>query len=85
MAQLVEHNLAKVGVAGSSPVVRSRISRLRIRAGPFLFVRPLQPYLGTRFFHLFCGISVAYRPIFYNGRNTSLKKAETKRHGRSTL
>ncbi len=23
MAQLVEHNLAKVGVAGSSPVVRS--------------------------------------------------------------
>ena len=27
MAQLVEHNLAKVGVAGSSPVVRS-IGRL---------------------------------------------------------
>ena len=25
MAQLVEHNLAKVGVAGSSPVVRSRL------------------------------------------------------------
>ena len=25
MAQLVEHNLAKVGVAGSSPVVRSII------------------------------------------------------------
>ena len=24
MAQLVEHHLAKVGVAGSSPVVRSR-------------------------------------------------------------
>ena len=24
MAQLVEHNLAKVGVAGSSPVVRSK-------------------------------------------------------------
>ena len=28
MAQLVEHNLAKVGVAGSSPVVRSRIFNL---------------------------------------------------------
>ena len=28
MAQLVEHNLAKVGVAGSSPVVRS-IASLR--------------------------------------------------------
>ena len=26
MAQLVEHNLAKVGVAGSSPVVRSKNS-----------------------------------------------------------
>ena len=26
MAQLVEHNLAKVGVAGSSPVVRSKRS-----------------------------------------------------------
>ncbi len=26
MAQLVEHNLAKVGVAGSNPVVRSRKS-----------------------------------------------------------
>ena len=25
MAQLVEHNLAKVGVAGSSPVVRSML------------------------------------------------------------
>ncbi len=30
MAQLVEHNLAKVGVAGSSPVVRSRL----VRQGP---------------------------------------------------
>ena len=26
VAQLVEHNLAKVGVAGSSPVVRSSLS-----------------------------------------------------------
>ena len=26
MAQLVEHNLAKVGVAGSSPVVRSTLT-----------------------------------------------------------
>ena len=28
MAQLVEHNLAKVGVAGSNPVVRSRSEAL---------------------------------------------------------
>ena len=35
MAQLVEHNLAKVGVAGSSPVVRSRIHSLAY-AGLFL-------------------------------------------------
>jgi hypothetical protein len=27
VAQLVEHNLAKVGVAGSNPVVRSRKRR----------------------------------------------------------
>ena len=29
MAQLVEHHLAKVGVAGSNPVVRSRIGTSR--------------------------------------------------------
>ena len=29
IAQLVEHNLAKVGVAGSSPVCRSTLSKLR--------------------------------------------------------
>ena len=32
MAQLVEHHLAKVGVAGSNPVVRSRM----LEAGQFL-------------------------------------------------
>ena len=34
MAQLVEHNLAKVGVAGSSPVVRSIAFPDRL-GGPF--------------------------------------------------
>ena len=34
MAQLVEHNLAKVGVAGSSPVVRSSAFPDRL-GGPF--------------------------------------------------
>ena len=38
MAQLVEHHLAKVGVAGSNPVVRSRNSNdLVIRLGRFLY------------------------------------------------
>ena len=38
MAQLVEHNLAKVGVAGSSPVVRSkRHSPATKVAGLFLY------------------------------------------------
>ena len=48
IAQLVEHNLAKVGVAGSSPVSRSRYCTVRIEgsrkmcggrasAPPFLF------------------------------------------------
>ena len=30
IAQLVEHNLAKVGVAGSSPVFRSHIEQKRV-------------------------------------------------------
>ncbi len=33
IAQLVEHNLAKVGVAGSSPVSRSPVGRLAKRRG----------------------------------------------------
>ncbi|MEA2843547.1 MAG: hypothetical protein QOJ69_1218, partial [Actinomycetota bacterium] len=33
MAQLVEHNLAKVGVAGSNPVVRSKKVQVRGGAG----------------------------------------------------
>ena len=36
MAQLVEHNLAKVGVAGSSPVVRSIAFKRPFRR-PFYF------------------------------------------------
>ena len=35
MAQLVEHNLAKVGVAGSSPVVRSIASPDRLKRSFF--------------------------------------------------
>ena len=42
MAQLVEHHLAKVGVAGSNPVVRSRNSNdLVIRPGRFLYHKSL--------------------------------------------
>ena len=42
MAQLVEHHLAKVGVAGSNPVVRSRNSNDPvIRLGRFLCHKPL--------------------------------------------
>ena len=38
MAQLVEHHLAKVGVAGSNPVVRSIVlDGLVIRLGRFEF------------------------------------------------
>jgi hypothetical protein len=36
IAQLVEHNLAKVGVAGSSPVSRSRRRRSAPPSGPHL-------------------------------------------------
>ena len=36
MAQLVEHHLAKVGVAGSNPVVRSRILRAGLSRPAFL-------------------------------------------------
>ena len=37
MAQLVEHNLAKVGVAGSSPVVRSIASKRPVEKSAFFF------------------------------------------------
>ena len=40
MAQLVEHNLAKVGVAGSSPVVRSIVCKEPIEESA-LFIRRL--------------------------------------------
>ncbi len=51
MAQLVEHNLAKVGVAGSSPVVRSkRNSPTTTVAGLFLYLSPrLEPERGRAF------------------------------------
>ena len=39
MAQLVEHHLAKVGVAGSNPVVRSMNSKGRLKADPFCLPR----------------------------------------------
>ena len=41
VAQLVEHNLAKVGVAGSNPVVRSRFSKSRLY-GFFSFSLPFR-------------------------------------------
>ena len=37
MAQLVEHHLAKVGVAGSSPVVRSSLCCAVLTNGAFSF------------------------------------------------
>ena len=54
VAQLVEHNLAKVGAAGSSPVSRSNIKKsdskrnhsFLLRAPPWLEVRGLGCRLG---------------------------------------
>ena len=48
MAQLVEHNLAKVGVAGSSPVVRSK------RNSPTTTVAGLfrTHHIGSNFFQI---------------------------------
>ena len=44
MAQLVEHNLAKVGVAGSSPVVRSiEFLRHLVRGAFFVIELTLLP------------------------------------------
>ena len=57
MAQLVEHNLAKVGVAGSSPVVRSiackepvshRLFSYRWRSGQVVRQRPAKPLPPVR-------------------------------------
>ncbi len=46
MAQLVEHHLAKVGVAGSSPVVRSRTSKAPPKRGAFFAHRKLSLYIS---------------------------------------
>ena len=43
VAQLVEHDLAKVGVAGSSPVSRSKITK---EVEGFLFLYNLFSYLA---------------------------------------
>ena len=53
MAQLVEHNLAKVGVAGSSPVVRSiafpdRLGGPFWRSGQVVRQRPAKPLPPVR-------------------------------------
>ena len=47
MAQLVEHNLAKVGVAGSSPVVRSIVCKEPIEESA-LFIRRLGQVVRQR-------------------------------------
>ena len=49
VAQLVEHNLAKVRVAGSSPVFRSKRTLLAVRLErlSFLCVRTMLNNLGS--------------------------------------
>ena len=54
MAQLVEHNLAKVGVAGSSPVVRSKRNSPTTTVAGFFRTRCFVPVAWPRtFFKLF--------------------------------
>ena len=43
IAQLVEHNLAKVGVAGSSPVSRFGAARRKSVGRPFSLLPPDEP------------------------------------------
>ena len=45
IAQLVEHDLAKVGVAGSSPVFRSKSFRMKL-------VKRVYSLIGFPFFYL---------------------------------
>ena len=40
IAQLVEHNLAKVGVAGPSPVFRSQVEQVEVKSGLSLQAEP---------------------------------------------
>ncbi len=48
VAHLVEHDLAKVGVAGSSPVFRSKIKRqIACWLSAFLFQKKCHPGGGT--------------------------------------
>jgi hypothetical protein len=45
IAQLVEHKLPKLGVAGSNPVARSSDSSVK---GPIPFLRWFSPLIGVR-------------------------------------
>jgi hypothetical protein len=53
VAQLVEHDLAKVGVAGSSPVSRSEKPRY-ISVPGFFYVKTYKKRSGREVFDSFC-------------------------------
>ena len=64
MAQLVEHHLAKVGVAGSSPVVRSMNLRAPVRRGFFVTYQvcaPREPWGGHGSPGPICYLSSTFR------------------------
>ena len=68
MAQLVEHDLAKVGVAGSSPVSRSFYNKNDIRWMSFFVINES---CRTRSFEFLRSASVRAKPTFTGRRAPS--------------
>ena len=65
IAQLVEHNLAKVGVAGPSPVFRSQVEQVEVKSGLSLQAEPRWRNWETRTFQVRVPRGVQVRVLFW--------------------
>ena len=80
VAQLVEHDLAKVGAAGSSPVSRFFYAmETKFPYFPGKFILEFPGFLFIYFhFYLFCVFPVTIFPeLCYNGRCSTLSELST--------
>ena len=80
VAQLVEHNLAKVGAAGSSPVSRFHIKKEWLQKGVALFY--FEPRRGSKFEVSAAASVVAKRcpPDTSYVSRSNIKKSDSKRN-----
>ena len=80
MAQLVEHNLAKVGVAGSSPVVRSKRNSPTTTVAGFFVPVVSYPLLGLELFSNYSKIVLAFGLIIPYIKSSQADMAQLVEH-----